>query len=192
MPVFDKQPNKVSIRYELQAALGYIKIDEFVNLLTADADGILNDQALDGSTVAAFLAQPDYARNVTIVASDATTDDVVINGTNIRGEVISETLALNGTTPVVGSKAFKTITSIVLPTVGATTMDVGWGVKIGFERKPAGNGVMDAQTDDVRETTFPTVATGATIEANTFTTNTAPNGTRDFRIIYVSKEIYKR
>src|SRR5438105_1227343 len=62
-----------------------------------------------GGTLTTFSAQPAFPRNVQIVASGATTANVTINGTDIRDQVISETLALNGTTPVLGAKAFKTV-----------------------------------------------------------------------------------
>src|SRR5579883_2351044 len=115
---------------ELQARKGAVRRQQWTAPLAANATKILNAHNLDGTTVTTFASQPDFPRNVQIVASSATTSNVTINGTDIRGNSISETLALNGTTPVLGNKAFASITSIVLPTVATTTINVGTGVKL--------------------------------------------------------------
>lgn len=83
----------------------------------ADADAIgllyLTDAA---QTITAGLVDPDYPRALAVVGSVAgITGDVTITGTNMAGETITETLALNGTTPKAGTKAFKTVTKVVLP-----------------------------------------------------------------------------
>ena len=67
-------------------------------------------------TITTNIIQPDVPRTITIKGNAAgLTGDVVINGTNIADEAISDTIALNGASEVAGVKAFKTITSIVLP-----------------------------------------------------------------------------
>jgi hypothetical protein len=87
-------------------------------------------------TVTTGITNPDYPRNLTIKGNDGNvTGNVVINGTDILNAVISETIALNGASAVAGTKAFKTVTSIVLPpyaVAGTETVSVGVGVKIGF------------------------------------------------------------
>ncbi|MFC8008943.1 hypothetical protein [Streptomyces cinereoruber] len=177
---------------EVQSKKGAIRLQAFTNALAADADLILNDESINGAahSVTTFLAQPDFARNLTVVASGAATGDVVVTGTNIRGDIITETLALNGNTPVVGNKAFKTVTSVAVPQVSSTTIDLGIGVKLGLDRKMPAAAVLDAYADGVRETTAATVAFSATaIESNTVSTNTAPNGTRDFIVAFITAEI---
>lgn len=161
---------RVPVTYSLSEAEG----------AAADADGILDGTALgaEASTVTTFLAQPPCPRNVTIVASDAQTGKATITGTNIAGATISEELTINGATPVVGSKAFKTITSIALPVkAGTETVDVGWGSKIGLPVKLSRNTVLAAYLDKAREATAPTVAVSATaLESNTVTLNSSLNG----------------
>lgn len=174
---------------EVQSAWGYLRRQIWTHPAATDADGVLNDQALDGSTVIEFLNEIDLPRCLTIVASGATTDDVVVNGTNIRDEVITETLTLNGTTPVAGTKAFKTITSIVLPTVNDTTVDVGWNDAMGLDRCISGNEVILATVDGVYETTRPTVTFDADeVEKNTIDFNTANNASKVYRVVYVATE----
>jgi len=186
----DKPISPRLVYREIQTPGGYIRRQVWSAPLAASATAIISAHALDGSTLTTFVAQPDKPRNVQIVASGSTTANVTINGTNIRGDSISETLALNGTTPVIGNHAFASITSIVLPTVGATTINVGTGVKLGLDRRMAEASVIDAYTDGVRETTAATVAFSATTTSlNTVSTNTAPNGTRNFSVIFVTTEV---
>jgi hypothetical protein len=106
--------------------------------VAADTDGLLDGDALTTSakTFTDFLNDMPYARNITAVCSDTQTGDLVVNGTNIDDEVISETIALDSATPVAGAVAFKTATSIVTPAkAGSETIDVGWGELIGLPVK---------------------------------------------------------
>ena len=67
-------------------------------------------------TITAGLVNPDYPRALAVVGSVAgMTGNVTITGTNLAGETITETLALDGTTPKAGTKAFKTVTKVDLP-----------------------------------------------------------------------------
>lgn len=172
---------------EVQSAGGYIHRQKWTDPIAAAATRILSAESINAAAhnVTTFAAQPDFPRNLTVVASGAATGDVVVTGTNIRNETITETLALNGTTPVVGNKAFKTVTTVAVPQVSSTTINLGVGVKLGLDRKLSEAAVIDAFADGVRETTAATVATSASaVESNTVTTNTAPNGSRDF-VVYV-------
>jgi hypothetical protein len=148
------------------------------------------------TTVTTAITNPVHVRNLTITGNQATcTGDVVIAGTNIRNESITETIAANGTATVAGNKAFKTVTSIVIPTRGAAsdTIAIGTGVKLGLDSKLTEASVLDAFTDGVRETTAATVANSATaIESNTVTTNTAPNATRNFAVLFATRELTTR
>ncbi len=87
-------------------------------------------------TVTTGITNPDFPRNLVVKGGDANvTGNVVINGTDILDAVLTETIALSGSSAVVGTKAFKTITSIVLPpyaVAGTETVSVGVGVKLGF------------------------------------------------------------
>ena len=89
----------------------------WTNPAAADDDAVgylhLTDAA---QSVTSGLVNPDYARALAVVGSVAgMTGNVTITGTNLAGETITETLALNGTTAKAGTKAFKTVTKVDLP-----------------------------------------------------------------------------
>lgn len=175
---------------DAQNKLGYVHRQQWTAPLAASATKILSAQSLaSGGTVTSFLAQPDFPRNVQVVASGSTTATVTINGTDIRGASISSTMTLNGSTPVVGTVAFASITSIVLPTVSATTLNVGTGAALGLDRKMSENSVLFTNTDGTKDGTAATVTYSASaISANTITTNTAPNGTHNFAAWFATVE----
>lgn len=161
----------------------------------ADVDRILAIQATSGSTttVASFLAQPDVPRNITIVPAgttgDVKTGNVVVTGTNVEGKPITESFAFldNATAAVVGSKAFKTVTSILFPIQDGTaaTYNVGVGSKLGIGMRniagmPTKVMLNDAGTETIEVPSA--VAYDATlVENNTVTTTTANNGAKGFR-----------
>ena len=157
-----------------------------------DVDRILDAQATSATVIttvlaAGLLAQPDTPRNITCTPGGTTTDvaagDVVINGTNVLDEVISEglTFAANASTVTVGKKAFKTITSVVFPIQdgAAATFDVGVGDELGLSRVvPDAPPLAMAALDDVVEGTDPTITPGATIEESTVNLDSAHDGTQ--------------
>lgn len=68
------------------------------------------------TTVATAITDPDVPRVLSITGNQAgISGNVVITGTNIAGETITDTIAANGTNTVNGVKAFKTVTQIVVP-----------------------------------------------------------------------------
>lgn len=145
---------------------------------------ILADTALDAvnpTVVAAFAAQPDVARNLSVKGNDGNvTGNVTITGTNFAGAVITETIALNGANVVLGNKAFATVTSISLPKYAVANTErvrVGVGSKLGLPALLNRNTVIAAFLNGVREATAPTVAvSSAALESNTATLNSALNG----------------
>lgn len=187
-----RQEGDTLIVNEVQAKKGYIVVDTFTNPAAASATAILNASSMNaGGTVTTFVGQPDMARKLTLVASGATTANVTINGTGVRNEVISETIALNGTTPVTTLRAFKTVTSIVLPTVSSTTLSVGTSAALGLSRKMAQDTYILGTAAGVYEVTRATITyDGTSVSKNTVTFNTAPNGSRTFTAAYISTELY--
>lgn len=83
------------------------------------------------------------ARNVTVTATDVSTADtkgtVLVTGTNINGDTITETLTPLGGSTVAGLKAFKTVTSIVgagwVIAAGNDTIVFGFGNLVGLPFK---------------------------------------------------------
>lgn len=137
-------------------------------------------------TITTAITNPDVPRCITATAGGTTTDiaaiQVTINGTNADGATITEDLPAfteNSAGTVVGSKAFATVTSIVIPAhdgTGATTA-IGVGDKLGLGAHLGRNTVLAAFLDGAKEGTAPTVAVSATaLESNTVDLNSALNG----------------
>ena len=86
--------------------------------------------------VTTAITNPDYPRIVTIKGNaGGIAGNVVITGTDIADAVLTDTIALNASTEVLGVKAFKTVTNINFPakTNGSgDTVSVGVGNKVGF------------------------------------------------------------
>lgn len=128
--------------------------DDFGALPAADDDGIVTAFATSTSTatksggglngvVGAGILNPP--RNITITTSSSlaaynTTDPIVITGTNVNDEVITEERtpsAANGGQVLGTLKCFKTVTSIAFPAQGTTAgqFKVGFGALIGLRQK---------------------------------------------------------
>lgn len=163
-----------------QAFLAHV---EWANPAPADVDAVLAATALaDGAVtvVAAGLTNPDVPRALSVTGNTATViGNVVIEGTNIAGEVITETIVANGANTVLGTKAFKTVTKVTLPARGAAgdTISVGVCDKLGLPYKLEHDTVLLAALNNVREAVAPTVTVSATeLESNTVDLNSALNG----------------
>ena len=149
---------------------------DLVSVLAATA---MTDEAQD---ITADISNHAVPRNLRVKGNAAgIAGDVVIAGTNIADEAISETFALDGDNAVEGSKAFKTIDQVTLPAethAGTDTVSVGVGNKLGLPYKLEHNTVLKAYRNNALEGSAPTVATSAAdIESNSVLLNSALNGT---------------
>lgn len=174
----------------VEAGRCFIAHVKYTEPATKDITGILASTPLTTETqiVTEGITDPDVPRSVRIKGNAAgITGDVVINGTNINDDAISETIALNGDSEVQGNKAFKTITSIELPaqTNAGDEVSVGTDNKLGLPYKLSLNTVLKAYRDGALEGTAPTVTVDPdNIENNTVLLNSALNGT-DIDIILI-------
>jgi hypothetical protein len=75
-----------------------------------------------------------YGRNLTYVLGGAGTPAISAIGQDFWGQTITETIAGNGATPVVGLKAFMNLIQITCGAV-AQTFSVGWGSSLGLPYK---------------------------------------------------------
>lgn len=125
-------------------------------------------------TVTTGFTQPDVPRNLISTGNAGANEVIRVNGLDAGGDAIYEDFTLNGATPVVGAKAFKTVTSIVTP-IGTHTVAIICGDVLGLGHKLANvlsiiskgfNGATDAGT-----ITYST----SVLASNTF----APAGTLD-------------
>lgn len=160
-----------------------------------DADVVLAAVTDDGTeqTITTNITDPDVPRNVTATAGGTAGDikaiQVTVKGTNVWGESIEETLpAFTADTAgsVAGTKAFLTVTEVVIPAHdgnGATT-SIGVGghdstdALLGLPTTLTRNTVVAAYLDGTKEGTAPTVAVDSDeVEKNTVKLDTALDGT---------------
>ena len=148
----------------------------------ADDDGLLNDSAThttDAKTYTAMLAQPPQARTISFTPSAAAAaGNILVAGTDIDDNPITDTVATSTTAAVYSAKAFKTVTSVTYPKDGdGITWEAGWSEAIGLPLKLAAapfaleifNGVVEIGTAG----TF-------TVDANELSKNIYdPNGDLD-------------
>lgn len=145
----------------------------------------------DGETIIpdedVLFHQPTCARTISATAAGTANDigavSVIVYGTNINDEVISETLpvfVVNTGATKTGSLAFKTITSVFLPSHDGTgaTVSLGYGDALGipfmFSKKP----YLRATLNGVIEGTAPTFTVDADeIEKNVVDLSSSLNGT---------------
>lgn len=159
--------------------------------IVADPDGILDGQSIAAVSststfvAASFTARSDgltkeevmgrYGRCLTVVASGAATTEVSVHGRDYLGQKMSEELTLNGTTAVVGLKAFKHIDLVEWEDTAAVTIDLGWGDKLGLPYKT--RAVLREYEDDVLAAAGTFVAPVTTDPATKSTGD--PRGTYD-------------
>lgn len=127
-------------------------------------------------TITTAITDPDVPRVVTATAGGTAGDvkaiQVTITGTNADGGSITEDLpafTVNTTGTVTSTKAFASVTEIVIPAhdgTGATTA-IGTGAALGLGTAISRDTVQAAYFGGTRETTAPTVtADSTTVEGN--------------------------
>lgn len=184
---------RLNPNFEFFSGKGTLYRQKWTAPATGANTGILGAtlQPTAGTTVVTTgITQPDFPRCVRVVGNQATcTGNLVITGVDQFGAVITDTLAINGTTPVNGVKAFRSITSVTVPTRGAASDSITLGpdVKLGLDRRisDAGAATISASVDGTREATLPTLS--STNHTTSF--NTAPNAARNFVMYYVHEDI---
>lgn len=148
-------------------------------------------------TLTTFTHQPDVPRNITITPTGTTGDVescvIVVSGTDIFGHSISEnfTFAADASTVQTGTKAFKTVTSVLWPASCesggfAATWIIGVGSALGLNRCLAVAGdVGHATLGGVKEATAPTIAANASVVAsNTATLSGTLDGTKTVQLLF--------
>lgn len=118
--------------------------------IASDVDGVCAAQAIAGAVDALIngalatggVATFDVPRAVQVDSSNAgdTTQTVTITGTDYWGATVVETIALNGTTDVLGLKAFATVTRVQVSAALAGNLTVGTTGKLGLRYAPVRGG----------------------------------------------------
>lgn len=159
------------------------------NAVAADTDAIIAGiaaSAADPVVTSEGFTNPGAARNITATtrgtAGDVKAVQVIVEGTNMNNEPITETLpvfTVDTLGTVSGSKAFKTITKVTVPAMdgAGALVDIGFGEKLGIPYKLAHNTVLKTFLDNAPEGTAPTVTVdSANLEGNTIDLNSALSG----------------
>lgn len=184
---------------DVMSTLGYVRRQKWTDAIAVSATALKALTASSSSVVTNMTptSQPDFARLVSVTPGGTTADvkagSYVLTGTDIRGNVITDTLTFadNDTVKQVSIKAFKTVTNLLVPLQdgNGATFSIGVEDGMGLDRCMSECAVIDAFMDNVRETTAATVTCHATdISKNTVDPNTALNAAKDLVVIYVSTE----
>lgn len=169
----------------------------FYNLgavLTADADGILDDAtATDSAQVVTTFLQDtmDVPRALTATGTTGSDHVITVTGTDAYGNVMKENLTLSGVNVIAGVKAFKTITQVdVAAGAAGDTYDLGWGDVLGLpfyidaQQKLilyASNGIEDISAFVAGVTTDPATATTGDVRG-TISPTTSPDSSVTFGV----------
>jgi len=174
----------------------YLVVQKWTDPDAPSTDGILASTLLTDAvqTITTGITNPDFPRLLQIDSDGAATGNVVITGTNIRGETITDTIALNGTNAVDGVKAFRTITSIQLPVkAAAESVWVGWLDKLGLQSIPISTGVISEDSGNAADTGGAVLTRDADeVEKCVYDPTTEADASTDKVIAYLSEELPKK
>lgn len=158
-------------------------------LAYAGAGALAPNATPAGGSLVGGVATVDFPRALVVVSSNAgdTTQTITITGTDYYGAPMTQTFALNGTTPRNGLKAFYTISSIASSAALAGTLNVGtlnvfglsYAILTGSLVVGTKNtaGVITADAGTVVQPDFTSPATGATGDVRgTYAPAATPNG----------------
>jgi hypothetical protein len=165
---------------------------------TSSATAVVNAVAVANATavVLGTAVALDVPRSLIYKSSDAgdTTQTLTASGTDEFGVAMTETFTLNGTTSVVGSKAFAIVTGYKASAALTGNLSIGTGTKLGLPFVLASAGyvlreVVDGAAAGTAGTFAAADASAATALTGdvrgTWIPNTAPNGTHDYELIAV-------
>lgn len=90
-------------------------------------------------TITTGITNPDVPRvlAITIGGSGYSADSIVINGVNVEGKPITDTIAYSANAQVVGKLVFKRVTSVVIPSTSGSsmTLTVDTSAKLGLNHR---------------------------------------------------------
>lgn len=155
----------------------------------ADTDGLLDaspTSTTEVSVATTFLGQPPSTRGITFTPSaSADAGNIVVVGTNIAGQVITDTIATSTTNAVSSAKMFKTVTSVTFPIDdGSITWDAGWDERIGLPFKLSKKAAILEVFNGAMQYTAGTLATDDDeIEKNYFDPNGNLDGAKELKLL---------
>lgn len=148
------------------------------------------------TTVTTAITDPDVYRVVTVKGNQASiAGNVVVTGTDWAGNTVTDTIALDEANSVSGVKAFKTVTSILLParTSAGDTVSLGCADVFGLTRPVAAEAdviYVGIAADAVNASTFTYEAASAVDTTNnTVTPTSSITASDDLTIDYYASAI---
>lgn len=196
MPALAGEKNTRYWGDQFQSKKGYITRHTWTAPLAAAAatiHALVNSNAV----ITTGITQPDFPRLLSIVgggSGHSAAGTVTINGTDIRGNVIAETLTLNGNTTVPSTKAFASVTNIDMTAVTGNdvnnTVSVGISAKLGIGRVCTTDSVIFGTVNNTKEATVPIITSNTDIAKNVVSFNTVPDGSKNFVLVYETEELY--
>ncbi len=134
------------------------------------------------------ITNPTTPRLLTVTGNQATvTGNVIIIGTDFADAALTDTIASSGTSTVASTKAFKTVTSIEIPTRGAAsdTIAVGTSAKVGFPIAiPQTTRVLVKNFDGA--TDGGTITAGATAALSVYAASGTFDGTKVLELVFIN------
>ena len=182
---------------EVQSAFGYLRRQVWTHPARGAVAAVKAAFTLLGTAqpgITAGITNPDFPRTLTITGTKAggsLTGNVKIYGTDIRGNAVTDTIALSDNATVEGVVAFKTITKIDFPArvTAADTVSIGTGTKLGLDRAMSYDEVMHGNVDTTRDATRPVGTPSKTdISLNLVAFTTALANTKVFSATYIATE----
>jgi hypothetical protein len=135
------------------------------------------------------ITQPDYPRIATIKGNaSGNAGNVVIAGTNFAGDAITDTIALNGASEVLGVKAFRTIASITLPVqthAGTDTTSIGVGKLFGLPHIVYNASCLLLKLFNASADSGTLAVDADELEKNLFSLNGTPDGAKLLDLYYI-------
>ncbi len=180
-------------------SFGYTHTYKKVAAATAAAVHAAISSSFSAQTITTGITNPDVLRVLAVTPGGTATDIgngiITITGTNVEGKTITDNFQLvdGNTTQIVGTKAFKTVTSIAIPAcegTGATfTIDTLNRLGLNHRLFPNNTTVKVVQDTGSAKTlqAAPTIndADETYVEKNFVTPATAPDGTTFLTMYYI-------
>lgn len=154
---------------------------------------ILGNTVLTGTTQtvlpASLAHQPDVCRVLTVKGNaGGMTGNVVITGQDSAGSTITDTIAVSGTDTVAGVKAFKSISSIVVPAktnVSGDQLAIGTANIFGLASKLSNTGLLLLAQFNGSTDSGSLAVSSTVLSQNLWTIAGTPNGTKKLDLYYI-------
>ncbi len=184
-----------------QHTFGYTETNKKVSAASAASVLASTVAGTSATSITSGFTDPDVPRVISVTsggtAADIATCTVTVTGTNVEGKTITEDFSFTANTAATatGIKAFKTVTQVDVPAQdgAAAEYSVGVGAALGLNHRlvPNKSSIVVIQDTEIDSNTptqqaAPSASTvhGNTVELNTVTPATTPDGSTFLTILY--------